>query len=87
MQILHEEYRYKHWYKLKWSRNKSHPWASFSKNISSAEEIKTSKTLHDYQLLEYVKKLTNQSEDKNTKEFEFASRSLMLILERETHLE
>lgn len=82
IQICHEEFRYNRWYKLKYSRNRSHLWATYSKGISSAEEIMSSKTLLDMQLIDYLKQLLKQLKEKDSKDYEDAMRSLMLIVER-----
>jgi hypothetical protein len=39
----------------------------------------------DYQLLDHLKKFARRWEDKHSREFEHAARSLMLILQREAH--
>lgn len=85
IQIAHEEFRHNRWYKLKYSRSKNHLWVSYSKGISSAEEIKTSKALLDMQLIDYLKQLLKQLKEKESADYEQAMRSLMLIVERETH--
>ena len=87
IQIAHEEFRNNRWYKFKYSRSKNHLWASYSKGISSAEEIKTSKALLDMQLIDYLKQLLKQMKEKEGTDYEQAMRSLMLIVERETHFE
>ena len=85
IQISHEEFRHNRWYKLKYSRSKSHLWSSYSKGISSAEEIKTSKAILDMQLIDYLKQLLKQLKEKEGVDYEQAMRSLLLIVERETH--
>lgn len=85
IQICHEEFRYNRWYKLKYSRSKSHLWASYSKGISSAEEIKSSKALLDMQLIDYLKQLLKQLKENGNIDYEQVVRSLMLIVERESY--
>lgn len=80
IQIAHEEFRHRRWFKYKYSRNKDHPCFLQSRSILSSEEIKTMKSQLDLQFVELLRKYVARREGQMITEVE--SRALLAILKR-----